>query len=61
VTQSDSWVWVVPFVIIAAITWKLKRRKGKYRERQYFPDSVKEKVLEKQHHIDNNVLIVIGY
>jgi hypothetical protein len=47
---TDSWVWVVPLVIIAAIAWKLNHRKGKYRERQHFPDSVKEKVLEKQRH-----------
>ena len=53
--STDSWVG--PFVIsvsvviiIAAIAQKLKHRKGKYKERQHFPDSVKEKVLEKQRH-----------
>jgi hypothetical protein len=49
--------WVGPFVIsvsvviiIAAIAWKITHRKVKYKVRQAFPDYVKEKVLEKQHH-----------
>jgi hypothetical protein len=49
--------WVGPFVIsvsvviiIAAIAWKITHRKAKYKVRQAFPDSVKEKVLENQHH-----------
>jgi len=54
-SSTDS--WVAPFivfgiviVIIAAIARKLKHRKGKYKQRQHFLDSVKEKVLEKQQH-----------
>ncbi|MGC2570352.1 MAG: HNH endonuclease signature motif containing protein [Candidatus Nitrosopolaris sp.] len=48
--------WVGPFiisisvVIIIAITWKITHRKAKYKVRQHFPDLVKAKVLEKQHH-----------
>jgi hypothetical protein len=52
---SDDWVG--PFIIsisvviiVAAIGWKISHRKAKYKVRQAFPDSVKEKVLEKQHH-----------
>ena len=53
--STDNWVgpfiiFVIIVVIIAAIAQKLKHRKGKYKERQHFPDSVKEKVLEKQRH-----------
>ncbi|MGC1931095.1 MAG: HNH endonuclease signature motif containing protein [Candidatus Nitrosopolaris sp.] len=53
--SSDN--WVAPFIIsvsvviiIAAIARKFKHRRGKYKERHPFPDPVKEKVLEKQHH-----------
>jgi hypothetical protein len=53
--STDSWVapfiiFVVVVLIIAAIARKLKHRRRKYKERQPFSDSVKEKVLEKQHH-----------
>jgi hypothetical protein len=48
--------WVGPFVIsvsvviiIAAIARKFKHKSGKHR-RHHFPDRLKEKVLEKQHH-----------
>ena len=37
-------------IIIAAIAWKTSHRKAKYKVRQGFADSVKEKVLKKQHH-----------
>ncbi|MGA9154646.1 MAG: hypothetical protein WBZ36_29030 [Candidatus Nitrosopolaris sp.] len=37
-------------IIIAAVARKLKHRRGKYKERQHFSDSIKEKVLEKQSH-----------
>ena len=52
--QSIDWlrvgsVLLVIFLIIAGV-WKLTHRGGKYKERLYFPDSVKEKVLDKQHH-----------
>jgi hypothetical protein len=40
-------VLLVIFLIIAAV-WKLTHRGGKYKERHDFPDSVKEKVLDKQ-------------
>jgi hypothetical protein len=63
--------WVGPFVIsvsvviiIAAIGWKITHRKAKYKVRQAFPDSVKEKVLEKQHHrcVDcNRILNVVDW
>ncbi|MGA9153822.1 MAG: HNH endonuclease signature motif containing protein [Candidatus Nitrosopolaris sp.] len=53
--SSDNWVG--PFIIsisvviiIAAIAWKITHRKAKYKVRQAFPDSVKEKVLERQRH-----------
>jgi hypothetical protein len=50
--STYSWVAFIVFLIIliAAIAWKLKHRRGKHKERQHFPDSVKEKVLEKQRH-----------
>jgi hypothetical protein len=53
--STDSWVgpfiiFVIIVVIIAAIERKLKHRRGKYKERKDFSDSVKEKRLEKQHH-----------
>jgi hypothetical protein len=54
-SSTDSWVGpfiisVSVVIIIAAIARKLKNRRGKYKERQHFSDSIKEKVLEKQHH-----------
>jgi hypothetical protein len=53
--SRDSWVapfiiFVILVLIIAAIARKLKHRRRKHKERQPFSDSVKEKVLEKQHH-----------
>ncbi len=52
---TDSWVapfiiFVILVLIIAAVAWKLKHKSGKHKERHPFPDLVKEKVLEKQHH-----------
>ncbi len=43
-------IFVILVLIIAAIVRKFKGRRGKHKERHPFPDSVKEKVLEKQHH-----------
>jgi hypothetical protein len=37
-------------IIVAGIARKIKRRGGKYSERQYFPDSIKENILDNQHH-----------
>jgi hypothetical protein len=57
IISSSTDGWVGPFVIfvsvviiIAAIASKLKHKKGKHKERHDFPDRLKEKVLEKQHH-----------
>ena len=52
---SDNWVGpfivsVSVVIIIAAIARKFRHRRGKHKERHPFPDPVKEKVLEKQHH-----------
>lgn len=52
---TDSWVapfiiFVIVVLIIAAIARKLKHRRGKHKERRDFPEPVKEKVLERQHH-----------
>jgi hypothetical protein len=41
---------LVIFLIIIIAVWKLRHRGGKYKERHYFPDSVKERVLDRQHH-----------
>jgi hypothetical protein len=41
---------VFPIILIAAIARKLKHKSGKYKERQHFSDSIKEKVLERQRH-----------
>jgi hypothetical protein len=43
-------IFVILVLIIAAIAWKITHRKAKYKARQAFPDRLKEKVLEKQHH-----------
>jgi hypothetical protein len=67
--SKDSWVapfiiFVILALIIAAITWKFKHRRGKHKERHPFPDLVKEKVLEKLHHRCancNRVLNVIDW
>jgi hypothetical protein len=45
-----GFVSVSVIIIIAAIAWKITHRKAKYKVRQAFPDRIKEKVLEKQHH-----------
>ena len=53
-TTNPSTDWqiglVVIFLIILYAIWKLRHRGGKYKERHDFPDSVKEKVLDRQHH-----------
>jgi hypothetical protein len=41
---------LIIFIIIIYVVWKLRHRGGKYKERHYFSDSVKEMVLDKQHH-----------
>jgi hypothetical protein len=53
--STDSWVgpfiiFVIVVLIIAAIARKLKHKSGKYKERHHFSDSIKEKILERQHH-----------
>ncbi|MDQ6863187.1 MAG: hypothetical protein M3044_05130 [Thermoproteota archaeon] len=66
---TDSWVtplivFVIVVIIIAAIARKIKHRGGKYRERQYFPDSIKENILDKQRHKCghcNRLLNVVDY
>jgi hypothetical protein len=55
ISSSDSLVtpliiFVIIVIIIIATARKLKHKSGKYKERQRFSDSIKEKVLEKQHH-----------
>ena len=37
-------------MIIAAMARKIKHRGGEYRERQYFSDSIKENIFDKQRH-----------
>jgi hypothetical protein len=53
--STDGWVgpfviFVSVVIIIGAIGRKITRRKAKYKVRQSFPDRLKEKVLENQHH-----------
>jgi hypothetical protein len=70
-SSPTTYSWVGPFiifvivvVIIAKIAHKIKHRKGKYRERQYFSESVKENILDKQHHKCahcNRLLNVVDY
>ena len=44
-------LFLVIIIIVGVITWRLKHRRGIYNKaRHVFPNSVKEKVLEKQHH-----------
>ena len=43
-------IFVSVVIIVAAIARKFKHRRGKHKARHPFPDLVKEKVLEKQHH-----------
>jgi len=55
ISSSDSLVtpfiiFVIIVIIIAATARKLKHRKGRYKDRQRFSDSIKEKVLDKQRH-----------
>ncbi len=61
-----SWVAFIVFLIIliAVIAQKLKHKSGKHKERHHFPDRLKEKVLEKQHHRcadRNKVLNVVDW
>jgi hypothetical protein len=62
-----SWagpLFLFVFIIILIAAWKLKHRRGKYRERQYFSESVKENILDKQHHKCaqcNRLLNVVDY
>jgi hypothetical protein len=63
--STDGWLAFAVFVlvIIAAVGWKITHRKAKYKVRQAFPDSVKEKVLERQRHrcTCNRVLNVVDW
>jgi hypothetical protein len=45
--MSDDTFWFILFIIVIVIVWKLTHRRGK---RKGFPQSVKQKTLEKQHH-----------
>jgi hypothetical protein len=66
---TDGWVtplilFVIVVIIIAGIAYKIKHRGGRYRERQYFPDSMKENILDKQRHECahcNRLLNVVDY
>ncbi|MGB6532101.1 MAG: HNH endonuclease signature motif containing protein, partial [Candidatus Nitrosopolaris sp.] len=49
-TTSIDWPIVIVVLAIIAAVWKLKHRGRKYKERHDFSESVKEKILEKQHH-----------
>ncbi|MGC1932567.1 MAG: hypothetical protein WA667_26635 [Candidatus Nitrosopolaris sp.] len=56
--------FLVIVTIIGAIAWKLKHRGRKDRQRRYFSDSVKENILDKQHHKCahcNRLLNVVDY
>ena len=69
VATTTSWtgpliLFVFVIILIAVAAWKIKHRRGKYRERQYFTESVKEHILDKQHHkcADcNRLLNVVDY
>jgi hypothetical protein len=58
-------LFLVVIIIVGVITWRLKHRRGIYNKaRHVFPNSVKEKVLEKQHHKCancNRLLNVVNY
>jgi hypothetical protein len=43
-------IFLIIVVIIYSIYEKFTKRYGKHRERRYFPDSVKEDTIRKQHH-----------
>ena len=69
VPTDTSWagpliLFVFVIILIAVAAWKIKHRRGKYRERQYFSESVKENILDKQHHRCghcNRLLNVVDY
>src|SRR6266487_4558383 len=69
VATTTSWtgpliLFVFVIILIAVAAWKIKHRRGKYRERQYFTESVKEHILDKQHNkcADcNRLLNVVDY
>ena len=48
--RVSSVLLVIFLIIIIAAVLKLRHRGGKYKDRHDFPDSIKEKVLDKQHH-----------
>ncbi len=68
-SADTSWagplfLFVFVIILIAVVAWKIKHRRGKYRERQYFSESVKEDILDKQHHKCahcNRLLNVVDY
>ena len=50
--------------VVGAVIWKLKHRRRQYKERHAFSNSVKENILEKQHHkcaSCNRLLNVVEY
>lgn len=52
---TDTWfshlvLSVIIVIIVAAIAWKIKHKKGGYRKREFFSESTKAKVLAKQDH-----------
>jgi uncharacterized membrane protein YdbT with pleckstrin-like domain len=49
-SESGLIVFLIFVVLLAAIWWKLKHRGGKYRERRYFPESVKKETLRDQNY-----------
>jgi hypothetical protein len=53
--QNSQLGWVIFFLVIfvsfiVAVWWKIKHRKAKYRERRYFPETVKRETLRKQNY-----------
>jgi hypothetical protein len=49
-SESRLIIFLIFVVLVAAIWWKLKHRAGKYRERRYFPESIKKETLRDQNY-----------
>jgi DNA-directed RNA polymerase subunit RPC12/RpoP len=49
-SESGLIIFLIFVVVLAAIWWKLKHRGGKYRERRYFPESIKKETLHDQNY-----------
>lgn len=45
-----GWLFVFVMILIAVAAWKIKHRRGKYRERQDFREDMQERTLSKQKH-----------